>query len=48
MIGLYRASGKEGFTDVATKNGVGLASKDKLGFGCAFFDANLDGFSISR
>lgn len=44
MIGLYRASGKEGFADVATQNGIGLASKDKLGFGCAFFDANLDGF----
>jgi len=44
MMGLYRASGKEGFTDIATQNGVGLASKDRLGFGCAFFDANLDGF----
>ena len=44
MIGLYRASGKEGFTDIATQNGIGLASKDRLGFGCAFFDANLDGF----
>jgi hypothetical protein len=44
MIGLYRASGKEGFADVATQNGIGLASKDRLGFGCAFFDANLDGF----
>ena len=44
MIGLYRASGKEGFTDIATATGVGLASKDRLGFGCSFFDANLDGF----
>jgi hypothetical protein len=44
MIGLYHASGKEGFTDIATQNGIGLASKDRLGFGCAFFDANLDGF----
>ena len=44
MIGLYRASGKESFTDIATQNGVGLASKDRLGFGCAFFDANLDGY----
>jgi hypothetical protein len=45
MIGLYRASGKDNyFADVATQNGVGLASKDRLGFGCAFFDANLDGF----
>ncbi len=44
MIGLYRSSGKQDYTDVATQNGVGLASKDKLGFGCAFFDVNLDGF----
>ena len=43
MVGLYRAAGKEGFADIATRSGVGLASKDKLGFGCVFFDANLDG-----
>ncbi len=43
MVGLYRAAGKEGFADIATHSGVGLASKDKLGFGCVFFDANLDG-----
>jgi hypothetical protein len=43
MIGLYRAVGKEGFSDIATQSGVGLASKDRLGFGCVFFDANLDG-----
>src|SRR5262249_1642186 len=44
MIGLYRASGKEGYSDIAIQSGVGLASKDRLGFGCVFFDANLDGF----
>jgi enediyne biosynthesis protein E4 len=44
MIGLYRATGKESYSDIATASGVGFASKDKLGFGCAFFDANLDGF----
>jgi len=43
MVGLYRASGKEGYSDVATQSGVGLATKDKLGFGCVFFDADLDG-----
>ncbi|HEY7616899.1 MAG TPA: CRTAC1 family protein, partial [Terriglobales bacterium] len=43
MIGLYRTSGKEGYSDVAIQRGVGLASKDKLGFGCLFFDADLDG-----
>ena len=42
MVGLYRA-GKEGYADIATASGVGLASKDRLGFGCLFFDANLDG-----
>lgn len=43
MIGLYRASGYGNFADVATASGVGLASKDKLGFGCVFLDADLDG-----
>ena len=43
MIGLYRANGK-GFEDIAAQTGVGLASKNSLGFGCAFFDANLDGW----
>jgi enediyne biosynthesis protein E4 len=42
MIGLYRAVGT-GYVDVATQSGVGLPSKDKLGFGCVFLDANLDG-----
>jgi hypothetical protein len=28
---------------VALPSGVGLASKDKLGFGCVFLDADLDG-----
>jgi hypothetical protein len=43
MIGLYRASGGGNYADAATQSGVGLASKDKLGFGCAFVDADLDG-----
>jgi enediyne biosynthesis protein E4 len=43
MIGLYRASGSGNYADVATQSGVGLATKDKLGFGCVFFDADLDG-----
>ncbi len=43
MVGLYRASGGGNYADVATPSGVGLASKDKLGFGCVFLDANLDG-----
>ena len=42
MIGLYRSNGK-GFDDVAMQTGVGSASRNTLGFGCVFFDADLDG-----
>jgi enediyne biosynthesis protein E4 len=43
MTGLYRLSDSGNYVDVATQSGVGLASKDKLGFGCAFVDFDLDG-----
>jgi hypothetical protein len=43
MVGLYRASKDGNYTDVAAQSGVGLASKDKLGFGCVFLDVDLDG-----
>jgi enediyne biosynthesis protein E4 len=43
MTGLYRLSDGGNYTDVALPSGIGLASKDKLGFGCVFFDADLDG-----
>jgi enediyne biosynthesis protein E4 len=43
MIGLYRASSGGNYADIAAQSGVGLASKDKLGFGCIFLDADLDG-----
>jgi enediyne biosynthesis protein E4 len=43
MTGLYEFSGK-GYEDIAAQSGIGLASKNSLGFGCAFFDANLDGW----
>jgi hypothetical protein len=43
MIGLYRAPGGGNYVDVAAQSGVGFASKDKLGFGCIFLDADLDG-----
>ena len=43
MIGLYRATGPGTFDDVALPAGLGAASRSTLGFGCAFFDANLDG-----
>ena len=43
MIGFYRSAGGGSFRDVAIQSGLGMASKDKLGFGCVFLDANLDG-----
>jgi len=43
MIGLYRRSGKS-YEDIAPQSGMGLASKNSLGFGCAFLDVNLDGW----
>jgi hypothetical protein len=42
MIGLYRLSGK-GYEDIAPQSGVGIASRNSLGFGCSFLDINLDG-----
>src|SRR5438046_9326157 len=42
MIGLYRVSNGN-FADVATQSGVGLPTKNTLGFGCVFLDADLDG-----
>jgi enediyne biosynthesis protein E4 len=44
MIGLYREMKKGVYEDVSTQSGVGLASKNSLGFGCAFCDVNLDGY----
>src|SRR6202048_2367575 len=43
MIGLYRLSGKT-FEDIAPQSGMGIASRNSLGFGCAFLDVNLDGW----
>jgi hypothetical protein len=43
MTGLYEFSGKT-YEDVAAQTGVGSASKNSLGFGCAFLDADLDGW----
>ena len=42
MVGLYRATGGN-YADVATQSGVGIPTKDKLGFGCVFLDASLNG-----
>ena len=43
MIGLYRGIANHAYQDVASQTGIGAASKNTLGFGCAFFDADLDG-----
>jgi len=43
MIGLYRSIGK-GYDDIAMQAGLGAASRNTLGFGCAFLDADLDGY----
>jgi hypothetical protein len=43
MTGLYRSQGKGLYEDVAVKAGVGAASRNRLGFGCAFADFDLDG-----
>ena len=43
MIALYRPEGRGIYRDSAIKAGVGQASRKRLGFGCAFLDANLDG-----
>src|SRR5947208_4834393 len=42
MIVLYRVSNGN-FADVATQSGVGLPSKNTLGVGGVFLDADLDG-----
>ena len=42
MIGLYRETG-QAYDDVAMQTGLGAASRNTLGFGCVFFDADLDG-----
>jgi hypothetical protein len=41
---LYQNLGAAGFLDSADATGVGIASRDRLGFGTVFIDANLDGF----
>jgi enediyne biosynthesis protein E4 len=43
MIGLYRPAANHSFEDIASAAGVGLPSRNTLGFGCVFFDPDLDG-----
>ncbi|MGH9743932.1 MAG: CRTAC1 family protein [Candidatus Acidiferrum sp.] len=44
MIGLYHSVHPGTYDDIALPAGLGAASRSTLGFGCAFFDANLDGW----
>ncbi|MHB8499847.1 MAG: CRTAC1 family protein [Candidatus Acidiferrales bacterium] len=49
MTGLYHsvstgAAGAGTYDDIAISAGLGAASRSTLGFGCAFIDANLDGW----
>jgi enediyne biosynthesis protein E4 len=44
MIGLYQSVGGGAYDDIAIPSGLGAASRSTLGFGCAFFDVNLDGW----
>jgi hypothetical protein len=44
MMALYREHRDGSYEDAAMRTGVGQASRMRLGFGCAFLDANLDGY----
>ena len=43
MLSLYRAQATGTFQDTARRAGVGVASLNRLGFGCVFADLDLDG-----
>jgi enediyne biosynthesis protein E4 len=43
MLALYRGSSDGSFSDMAPKTNLGRDTLHSLGFGCFFFDANLDG-----
>jgi enediyne biosynthesis protein E4 len=43
MIGLYRNEGNGFFVDQAPQSSLGRSSRLTLGFGCFFFDVDLDG-----
>jgi hypothetical protein len=44
MMALYRAASSDAYADIAARAGIAQASRDSLGFGCAFADLNLDGW----
>ena len=43
MLGLYKSVGEGQYTDLAPKTEIGRATRNTLGFGCFFFDVDLDG-----
>ena len=43
MTALYRRAAGPRYEDAAAVNGVAAATRNTLGFGCQFLDANLDG-----
>jgi hypothetical protein len=43
MLGLYKPVGGGQYADVSPKSEIGRATRHTLGFGCFFFDADLDG-----
>jgi hypothetical protein len=43
MLGLYRGSKSGAYVDQAPRSEIGRVSRRSLGFGCFFFDADLDG-----
>jgi hypothetical protein len=44
MLGLFRNRGDGSFQDVAPGSAVGRITRGSLGFGCLFFDVDLDGW----
>ena len=44
MMALFRPLRSGVFADIAMRAGIGQPSRNSLGFGCAFFDVNLDGY----
>jgi len=47
MLSLYHNEGKGLFVDEAPRSEIGRASLLTLGFGCFFFDYDLDGWPMS-
>jgi enediyne biosynthesis protein E4 len=43
MLGLYKPVGGGQYSDVSPRSDIGRATRHTLGFGCFFFDADLDG-----